>query len=338
MVVLLQAATVRAVPVSFALTSSQSTITLNVKNANIFGTPVSVVEQATGSLTSKYNGTLATDINGSGISFPGGSTASANTLKGLFNIEVPLAPGVGGSGASAPADYGVQLNAPIGITIPPIDLSFLGLGTLNLGTFKSAVLNTALRDVSLDVLSSGYIPRSGVPNNTVFDSTQVALSMSGNADVALGAVLHEDNLGVYLIDLVGLQGLASLINAQVPNLLTVTGNIFTNDITISLGTRLPFSGVQVPNLDASLGKLTTIAGNKLQLTVPVNFDAIPDLSSLGAFSGFLGDLLNLNLSLSGQLVGTVSRTGLMIPEPASVVTFGIGVLALAGFALRRYRR
>lgn len=350
----LSSSLVKAVPVTFALNSSQSSINLGIKNAQLFGTDLTLGEQATGSLNSKYTGNIVTDITGSSINFPGGSSADASVLtKTVIFVQVPvdLSPGVGGVGAPAAADYGVQLSAPIGFDIPPIDLSALGVtipglpsGTvsLDLGSFQSIVVNMALRDVMLDVTSSGPIIRSGVPNNTTFDSTALDFALSGNADTAVGAVLRADNYAAYTLNNLALQGLASLINAQVPNLLTVSGYNFLNfggpyDLTLSLGTRLPFSGINVPNDDASLGKLTTISGNRYQLSVPVSFNPINDLSSLGALSGLFSSLFNVNLAMSGQLVGTVSRTGIVIPEPGSVVTLGIGVVALAGFCWRRRR-
>jgi len=340
---LLSSAHALASPVTFALTTSQSSINLNVKNANIFGTTLSVSEQATGSLNSKYSGNIVTDITGTSISLPGGSNADASELSGLFGIKVNLAPGVGGVGALAPADYGAKLDAPIGIDIPAIDLSFLnipGLSTIDFGAFQSVVVNMALRNVVADVTSPGYLPRSGVPNNTTFDSSQLGLSLSGDIDLAIGAVLRAGDYLSYTANNLALQGLASALNAQIPNLINVTGYNVLNfggpyDLTLSLGTGFKFSGVNVANEDASLGKLSTIPGNKLQLTLPVSFNAIPDLSGLGSFSGIFSSLVNMNMAMSGQLVGTVSRNGLIIPEPASVVTFGIGFLALAFYGWRR---
>lgn len=335
--------TAQAVPVNFAIQSSQSSITINIKNANLFGLPLTTGEQSSGSSTSKYTGTLATDIIGKAISFPGGTKADASVYKLLGLFDFPLEPGVGGVTGSATADYGLKATLqvdpqqPNGIPLPPLDLSFLGLGTLNLGSFKAVEVKTALRDVLLDVTTPGYITRQGTVGNTTFDSSLLDLSLTGNADVKLAAVLHQDNLLAYGVNLLALQGLASLVNGALPDpIMSVTGNLLALDISIGIGTRLPLNGIPIPNDDASLGKLTTIAGNSYRLTVPVNFDAVPELTALGSASVLLGSLLNVNLKVTGQLVGTTAAANLLnIPEPASIVTFGIGLLALAGIGWRR---
>lgn len=69
--VALSTSQVGAVGLTFTLNQSQSNLSLDIKNAQLFGLNLSLSEQATGSLKSSYTGTIATDINGSSIDFPG---------------------------------------------------------------------------------------------------------------------------------------------------------------------------------------------------------------------------------------------------------------------------
>jgi hypothetical protein len=332
-----------AAGLTFTLNQSQSNISLDIKNAQLFGQNLSLSEQATGSLKSSYTGTVVTDIDGSSIDFPGGSAADASILTGgIFKTPVNLLPGVGGTGAAAPGDYGFVLSAPIGQALPPIDLTFLnipGVTTLNLGTFKAVNLNTTLRDVVLDVTTSTPIPRSGVPALTTFDASQATFGLTGNADVSLAAVLAAGDFLSYQVNGLALAALANLVNAQVPGLLSVNYNplaIFgPYDISIGLGTRLPLNGLQLPNEDATkLGSLQVV-GTNYRMTLPVSFNAIPDFSSLGAASGLLSFLLPLHLGFSGQLVGVAPK--IAVPEPGSVVLLGIGLMSLAMVAVKHRR-
>ncbi|MBX9787672.1 MAG: PEP-CTERM sorting domain-containing protein [Pirellulales bacterium] len=341
--VALSTSQVGAVGLTFTLNQSQSNLSLDIKNAQLFGLNLSLSEQATGSLKSSYTGTIATDINGSSIDFPGGSAADASILtSGIFKLPVNMLPGVGGTGAAAPADYGFKLSAPIGTSIPPIDLTFLnipGVTTLNLGTFNSIDLNTSLRNVILDVTSNTPIPRTGVPSLTTFDASQTSIVMSGNADVSLAAVLTAGDFLSYSVNGLALSSLASLINAQVPGLLSVNYNplaIFgPYNISVGLGTSVPISGLAVPNEDVTkLGSLQVV-GTQYRLTMPISFNAIPDFSSLGAASAALSFLLPLHLGFSGQLVGVAPK--IAVPEPGSVVLLVIGLVSLALVGINRRR-
>jgi hypothetical protein len=84
-----------AAPTTFTLDPAQSTITVTAS----LGSSLVLTEQAPGSLTTRFAGTIKADTTGSSIQFTGGSVIDAQT-NGTWQ---PMANGVAGS---APADFG----------------------------------------------------------------------------------------------------------------------------------------------------------------------------------------------------------------------------------------
>ncbi len=118
-----------AAPTVFNLVSNQSEITLS-------GTVIqsAIQEQAPGSMTTHFTGTINADVTGTTIQFTGGGLIVAET-NGSWQ---PL-PG-GGSG-SAPACYG-------------------GKGTISLGFFSVTAVG-AVRNVELSLLSPSLNKTNG---------------------------------------------------------------------------------------------------------------------------------------------------------------------------------
>jgi hypothetical protein len=127
-------------------------------------------QQGTGSLTTKYSGTIKADVTGSNITFVGGSV-----IVGLNSGN--WQPGPGGVAGSAPANYGMK-------------------ETVLLTTVMAAVRNTLL-DVTSSALplTGGSFPGQGLyfdyPSNStsVLDYTYSGLLGSGSGSQQLKAVV-----------------------------------------------------------------------------------------------------------------------------------------------------
>lgn len=300
----------RALTLDYTLAPTQSNVALVVE-VDFLGGALTAEPQFTGSLTTRYDGTMRADNLGqSALAFPSGGAAVARNQVGLFNLPRQISPAVGGASGTAPGNYGVTLTAPIGIALPPIEIP--DFGTLNLGTLQSVDVDIALRDVVLDAISATHVPVAG----GLYDASQLDVLVTGNADLNLAAVLRSPDLVTYFANLTVL----SLLAAQFPELgLGVTGNLLTRDISIGIGTRVVLDAVAVPN-QADPGSFTRV-GDDFVLVLPLLAELAPQV---------LPGVLDLRLGFSGQLRGVAP-----VPEPTTAALLAVGLAALAGRRARR---
>ena len=286
-----------------------------------------------GSMSTLYNNTgngsqLVTNVTQNSIQFPGGSTAIARTATGLLG-NLAIAPGLGGVSGTAPANYGVVFSSPQDIAIPPIDLAPFGVDLmLNLGTLTSIDAKVALRDVVVDIVG-GSIPLS--PNGSypqTFDASALDIGISGTADILLGATVKQAGFLDYLATGIALTALETALSGQGIDLTIVNNGIGALSYTIGFGLSTALPTTFATNNAAGLGTLEHIGGN-LRLTVPVDFDVVPETPVDMLFSAQLG--------LSGQLVGQTPFVIVEVPEPSSVVLGCLGASVLGLVALRRRR-
>jgi len=307
---------------TYTITKSQSQLNLTA-TGTVFGGTLTVSEQFPdpptpylGSLRVTYPGGV---FPGGSIHFPGGSAAEADVMRGgLLNLPRQVAPGVGGGGGTAPANYGLTMTAPVGYEIPPIPYPDPN-NPINIGTLQSVQITMALRDLVLDVNSDSPM---GLDATSKFDATGTTVGVvSGFADINTALVLHQQNLTSYLVNLAILVGL----QLAYPDLgLTVTGNILQLNINVGFGTRVDLSTMSdflsMPNTTTLLGQVAFNPVSQFStLTLPISLN-LPDF-------GLPTWILDLNLHLDGQLVATAT-----LPEPTTLVLLG---LPLAGVLRRR---
>jgi len=311
----------QAGPVNFTLISSSSTLNASF-DVTALGGALTATQQKAGSLTSRYNGTVATNIGnlgigGTSINFLPGQDGDATAMLGI-------SPGIGGNlPGTAPGDYGVRLNAPFEIDLPAIDLSSLGLGTIDLGTLQSINVDIALRDIVVDVNTLGAIPMpTPITPVGTFDASLVDLSFGGTADINAALVLKQDNLVAYFANLVVLGLLETTLAGQGIDV-TVSGNLLAQTISVGIPFSQAISGT-LPN-GAGTGTIEHIGPN-YRLTLPVDFSV---LESAG-----IDFVLGIDARLQGQFVGTAPFT--TVPEPS---TWALALIGLAVPVLgRRFRR
>ncbi len=322
-------------PTNYTINQNFSQIDLTA-SGDIFGGAVSLEEQFPSSPTT-YTGTIVAEFPlgpwpGGSISFPGGSAAAANNLKGgVLNTDRQVAPGSGGTGGADPANYGLTFSAPVDLLLPDIPLPpELGGITLSLGTLTSVDLNLALRDVIWDINSNLVDGERPIDVNHQFDASGTPLAgvgltlVSGFADVNAALVLTQDsfiNAGILELALGTLAG-------QVPELgLSISRpGFFSPDVLVGFGTRLDLTpGLWLPNGATDLATVTydPLTGSST-LTLPVEL-AVPDLGIPG--------ILDLDLGFSGQLVATGVVT---VPEPSTLIP--LAVIATGCFSVRRGRQ
>lgn len=299
---------------TYTIQKNQSQINLTAAGSFLSGV-LDVAEQYENPVT-KYDGSLLAQLPegpfpGGTISFPGGSTATADVMRGLFNIPYPISPAIGGGAGTDPANYGIRLTAPVGLEIPPIPYPDPN-NPLDLGTFEAVEIDIALRDMVFDVTS--FPPPIGIDGSSQFDASGALLQgvqvglFSGFADISGVMVLKQDNIITWGIALVALQGLVALV----PDLgLTVEGHLLSLTIDIGIGTRIDLSGLPgiltLPNgtLDPGLVQFNSVT-KKVTLTLPVSI-VLPDL-------GIPPEIFDLDLNLDGQLVATAGTVRLTVTE------------------------
>lgn len=322
----------------------QNTSQVNLTvTGNLFGGAVTATEQQANALT-KYNGTVALGTNPTGLNFAGGGSATAINPAGLFNIPLQYSPNVNGAAGTAPANYGVNLNAPVTYVIPPIDipqsvrdalpapLNTLIPATLNLGTLSAVVAKTAIREFALDFTAPDYVALAG---NT-FDANEISVVVThGFLDVNLSARLTQDNI----VNRLALQAILGGIASSAPQLgLTVTApSLFGNDLDIGLGLRLDLSNVNLPiaNTAVADGTITNLGTNSVStLTLPVQFELASTLdNALGGLSSILPGLLDLQLNFQGTVTAKAT-----VPEASTFVMTGLILVPGAVTLLRRRKQ
>ncbi|MBN1347346.1 MAG: hypothetical protein JXQ73_31945 [Phycisphaerae bacterium] len=299
---------------TYTIQKSGSQINLTA-SGSFLGGVLDVEEQQTNPVT-KYDGSLLAQFPdgpfpGGSISFPGGSTAVGDVMRGLFSIPYPISPAIGGGAGTDPANYGIRLTAEVGLEIPPIP--FPDPNTpLELGTFQSVQIDIALRDMVFDVSSSP--PPIGIDGSSQFDASgellqgvQVGLA-SGFADINGALVLKQDNILSWGAALLALQGVVALV----PDLgLSVEGHLLSLTIDIGIGTRIDLSAIpdvlMLPNgtLEPGLVDFNPVS-KKVTLTLPVSI-VLPEL-------GIPTEIFDLDLNLDGQLVATAGTKRLTLTE------------------------
>lgn len=320
---------------TYNITQNQSQLNLTA-GGSILGSTLTVTEQQANAIT-RYNGTLDVafasggPVPGSGINFPGGSAASAvNPTGGFFNLPLQYSPNVGGAAGTAPANYGVNINAPIGVVIPPITVPINGSEiTLNLGTLQSFNMALAIRDLDLDVVTPAT---TSIGAGGVFDANATTISIAtGFADLNGSLVFDQANF----VETLAVAAALNILAGAVPDLgLTVNTNLINSTVSLGIGSRIDLAGLAgaaLPNQAAADG--TVSFGNNVipsTLILPVEI-TLPSLEELG----LPPDVLDLQLSLAGQL----RATGLIteVPEPSSLVLGAIAAGAI-GLVIRRRRR
>jgi len=329
------------IPATYTIDETLSELNLTA-SGSVLGGGLLVTEQHAHTPTT-YDGTIKVEFPsspfaspGGAISFPGGSTATANNLQGSFlgfPLDLDVSPDVGGMGGSGPANYGVNFEVPLGgIALPDIPI---GDTTISLGSLDSVAMGLALRDVVWDIntnLLNGEVPIGAGgqfdASGTIGSGVQLGIT-SGFADLNAALVLDLGNpvaAGGLELALGGLLG-------GIPELDFIDvsrDNFLSSEVDVSIGTRLDLTGIPdiltLPNGTSDPGTITydDLTGAST-LTLPVEI-SLPDF-------GIPTEILDLDLSFSGQLVANGTVT---IPEPSSVSLLAISAVGCA--SLRRRRR
>jgi len=312
---------------TYTLTQSQSQLNLNA-SGSVLGQALTVTEQQASAIT-RYNGTMVADFPGSplaggSLNFPGGGAAAAINPTGAFSIPLPYQPNVNGGSGSAAANYGLNLVAPLNYDLPPIPIEG---NEIDLGVLSGVSLKLAVRDLVLDVDAGNIAIGAG----GTFDASQTSLSVvSGFADVSGGFILDQDNF----ISTLAVAAALTVLTNQYPDLgLTVNTDLVNSNVTVGFGTRLDLATIgntALPNTSATAGTVTYNPINDAStLTLPV-------LAALPADLGLGADILQLDLSLTGQLRGT--GTLVPVPEPSSIAIAATALVGLVACGVRSRRR
>ncbi len=309
----------------YQLTQSQSEIDLQVSGTALGG-GLTVSEQNPNART-RYSGNVETNFHAgfganSRISFPGGGSANAINPTGLFNLPFQYSPGINGGSGTAPANYGVNLTAPVDIVLPPITIP--DFGTIDFGTISQVNFRVALRETQLSVSSTSQIPIDPVTRE--FDASLLSINVNQSFGDLNGSLrFSQSSFGNWLA--VG----AALVALQtaLPDLgITTSASLLTLSYDVGFGTRIDLSGVSLANSPTASGIVTyndiTEASN---LTIPINAD----------FADIDFGLGTLSLKLSGQLRGNATIPNIYhVPEPSALLL--VGIVSLGGLTHRRRSR
>jgi hypothetical protein len=216
---------------------------------------------------------------------------------------------------------------------------FFRVGTATNGPFNSTTLQgtpvisggdyTATYAVANSWTVNMHLTLVGSPTNFFTGDLAETVTVTNNGTAALPFTIFEytdwDLAGTIANDTVTL--LPTTSNAA---LVTVVDDGFT--ATTSVLTSLPISRYELANFNTTLVKLTT-----------TNSD-LSNVYSTGTVPPFTGPdttwALQWSLNLAPNQTFTISKDKLVtfIPEPASLVMMGTGVLAIGGLGVVRRRR
>ncbi len=332
-----------ATPLQFTLfnASSASQSRLNLEaSAQFAGAALTATPQLApgglnglGSLSTLYNDTgngsrLAGEVTQAGIRFDDSGGAVARNAVGAFGNNLAIAPGVGATSGTAPANYGVKFSAPQNIPIPPIDLTPLGVSaTLNLGTLTSFDAKVALRNVVVDAV--GSVPLSAFGGGPqAFDATSLQVGISGTADLLIGATAKQASFADYLAAGLALTTLQSSLAGQGVNLTIQNNGFLALSYTLGLGLSTDLPAIPSGNDGAGAGRLEQV-GNTLRLTLPLSFEFAPTTP--------VDFLFSARYALNGTFIGQSPFVAVEVPEPASGLMAALGTLALFAVLRRRPR-
>ncbi len=181
-----------AAPVVFTIDSTNSVITESGQ-IGFLGFTFPFAEQAPGSLTTHYSGTMLVDLTPPTLQFPGGSTIAALT-NGNWQ------PADGGGAGSAPADLAGKIN---------ISLGFFGGGTgysagrnlkLDLASAPVTLTNSHLENPQFTL---SYITNSPPDPTVDFRLTGSGLVTSTNGSIRLSGMFTNTTAGAYLTNTAG---------------------------------------------------------------------------------------------------------------------------------------
>lgn len=343
-----------AVPLSFGLVNpttpvpAESRLTMSV-NATLAGAATTETPQVAavasgsqagkGSLTTTYQDTATTDskllanMSYTSINFTGGSTAVANNTARNNGTAYQLKPGIGGASGTAPGNYGMLIQTPQNVALPPLDIGSLIPGvTLNFGTLTALNATVALRNVVLDVTSNAAIPLSppGISYPQTFDPTGLSVTMAGTMDALLSATFQQASVSDTLVIAAALTALApTLANSGI--VLTNSYTLFPNPtVSIGYGVSTSIPATPLSNSAAVGNGLVEHIGTNYRLTTPINV-ALP-LSDLPAP---INSVVSGNVGLSGQLIGQTPFQ--QVPEPSTWALACLGAVGLLA-AVRRRRK
>ncbi len=335
-----------AIPLNFGLVNpttpvaAESRLTMTV-NATLNGVATTSTPQVAavasgsqagkGSLTTTYQDTSTTDskvlvdMSHNWITFTGGSTAVANNTARNNGTAYQLKPGIGGASGTAPGNYGLLIQAPQDVAVPPIDIGTLIPGvTLNLGTLTALNVTAAFRNVVLDVTSSGELALApaSLSYPQTFDPTGLNVIVSGTSDVLVSATFKQASATDTIVIAAALTALApTLANSGI--VLTNSYTLFPSP-TVSIGyaTTTAIPATPLSNSAAVGNGIVEHIGANLRLTTPVNV-TLP-LSNVPFVTG--------TVALSGQLIGQTPFVD--VPEPSTMV---LAALAVGALVMRRRR-